>query len=422
MPGRFHEVLEHLHRAGGGLTDGQLLGRFLSTRDEEAFAAIVRRHGPMVLGVCRRLLHDFHDAEDAFQATFLVLARKAASVVKRDSLASWLYGVAHRTALQARVTNARRRARERPMRDMPHLELPPAEPQDWRPLLDRELSRLPEKYRAAIVLCDLEGRSRREAACLLKIPEGTLSSRLAAGRRLLARRLAKSGLSLSGGMLAAALAEGARAQVPSALVWSTAKAVTGQVAAPAAVVLTQGVIQAMFLKKLWVVGAVLVVALGVGGLAYQAGQPGAAQAAPPDKPLSELEALRKENELLRLNLQVVLEKLRAVEAELAALRAGRGAGLDNPTQPPGGYGRPGSAPAGGTRKPADVPRGSGPPLTDAPADPLQDAEKALKQLREARDTEGQRRAAEALEQAVEKLKQQRKGDRDRDSDNRPKKD
>src|SRR5262249_9287871 len=163
MAGRFNELLEHLHRTGGGLTDGQLLGRFLSSRNEAAFAALVRRHGPMVLGVCRRILGDFHDAEDAFQATFLVLARKAASVVKRESLGNWLYGVAYRTALQARVTNARRRARERPMRDMPHPELPPAEPQDWRPLLDRELSRLPEKYRAAIVLCDLEGRTRREA-------------------------------------------------------------------------------------------------------------------------------------------------------------------------------------------------------------------------------------------------------------------
>jgi RNA polymerase sigma factor (sigma-70 family) len=436
----FNELLGHLHRTGGGLTDGQLLGRFLSNRDEEAFAALVRRHGPMVLGVCRRVLGDFHDAEDAFQATFLVLARKAV-VVKQGSLGTWLYGVAYRTARHARVTNARRRARERPMQDMPHPEVSPAEVQDWRPVLDRELNRLPEKYRAAIVLCDLEGRTRREAACLLKIPEGTLSSRLATGRRLLAQRLTKSGLALSGGILAAALAEGASAQVASSLVWSTAKAAAGKVAAaPAVVVLMQGVIKAMFLKKLWVVGAVLVVALGAGGLTYQAAQPGA-QAAPPDKPVSELEALRKENELLKLNLQVVLEKVRAQEAELRELRAergpgmpmgpmgpgnkpqpgapGSGSGLPPGMAPPGGPmpgsnpggGKGGFGPPGGMRPPGG---GGGAPAGDTrTSDPLQDAETALKRLREARDTEGQRQAADALEQALEKLKQQRKGDLDR---------
>src|SRR2546430_14368955 len=113
-------VLERLRQTGAVPTDGQLLARFVAARDEGAFAALVRRHGAMVLGVCRRVLHNFHDAEDAFQATFLVLARKAASVVKRESIGSWLYGVAYRTALEARALQAQRRSRERPMNDMPH--------------------------------------------------------------------------------------------------------------------------------------------------------------------------------------------------------------------------------------------------------------------------------------------------------------
>jgi RNA polymerase sigma factor (sigma-70 family) len=159
------KVLEQLHRAlpaPGGQPDGDLLTHFIATRDEAAFAALVRRHGPMVLGVCRRLLRNDHDAEDAFQATFLVLARRAGSVLNRESVGSWLYGVACRTARQAAAANARRRARERQVENMPHPEVAPAEAQDWLALLDQELSRLPEKYRAAVVLCDLGGCPRRE--------------------------------------------------------------------------------------------------------------------------------------------------------------------------------------------------------------------------------------------------------------------
>src|SRR5262249_51181418 len=155
-----------------------------------AFAALLRRHGPMVLGVCRRLVSNASDAEDAFQATFLVLARKAASVVPRELVGNWLYGVAYRTALKAEALSARRRAVERQVEAVPD---PPTSPEqvgrDLRPLLDRELERLPAKYRVPVVLCDLEGRTRREVAGQLGIPEGTLSSRLAAARKLLAGRL-----------------------------------------------------------------------------------------------------------------------------------------------------------------------------------------------------------------------------------------
>src|SRR5437879_10110341 len=175
-----------------GLADSILLERFLTRRDEAAFEALVRRHGPMVLGVCRRVLSNPHDAEDAFQATFLVFVRKAASIAKRELLGNWLYGVAYHTARAARSAAARRRAKE--AKAMPRQQ--PKEDNVWQelqPLLDQELSRLPEKYRVPIVLCDLEEKSRADVARQLGLPEGTLSSRLARGRALLAKRLTRRG-------------------------------------------------------------------------------------------------------------------------------------------------------------------------------------------------------------------------------------
>jgi RNA polymerase sigma factor (sigma-70 family) len=301
-------VLAQLRQADRGPTDGQLLTRFVAARDEGSFASLVRRHGPMVLGVCHRILHDFHEAEDAFQATFLVLARKAATVVRRESVGCWLYGTAYRTAMEARTMSARRRAREKPMPDLPHPEVPPNEAQDWRPLLDRELSRLPEKYRTAIVMCDLEGRPRREAARLLRIAEGTLSSRLARARTLLAKRLTRCGVVLSAAVLAGALCCGAAsARMPTLLVSSTARAAmllaAGQVAVattPAALLMKE-VMKAMLLKKLRLLAgaAMVLAALGAVGFGYQAGGgAGVAQAAGPPKPRNDLEALRRENELL----------------------------------------------------------------------------------------------------------------------------
>ena len=412
------QVLQQLQQAGGGQTDGQLLARFVATHDEASFAALVRRHGPMVLGVCRRVLGHFHDAEDAFQATFLVLAKKAASVVKRESVSCWLHGVAYHTALRAGAALGRRRARERQVDEMPHPEVMPAEAPDWLPLLDRELNRLPEKYRAAIVLCDLEGRTRREAARLLKLPEGTLSSRLAAGRQMLARRLAGCGVALSGGALAVMLAQGAAsAQVPAALAGSTVKAAllvaAGQMAGAStpAVVLMKGVMKAMLLKKLRLaVGAVMVVlALGAVGLGYQqGGGSGAAQAAPPDKPRNEAETLRRENELLKLNLEVVLEKVRAQETELRTLRGrplGLGAYLD--------IDRDGASDlligvADGAKLHWRLDTAKVQPTPDPLAEATKEVESAAKALREAKDKEGKRRAAEALDKATKKLSEQLK--------------
>src|SRR5260370_10555968 len=154
MTTRLPKVLEQVQEPGDGLTDDQLLARFVAARDEASFAALLRRHGPMVLGVCRRVVRDAHDAEDAFQATFLILARKAAAVVKRDSVGSYLYAVAYHTALEAARANARRRGREKPMHTLPHPEAPRVDPAgaatDWRPLLDPEVNRLSDKCPAAL--------------------------------------------------------------------------------------------------------------------------------------------------------------------------------------------------------------------------------------------------------------------------------
>ena len=215
----------------------------------------------MVMGVCRRLLGSAHDAEDAFQATFLVAVRKAASVRPRELFGNWLYGVAYRTALVARGRLARRRVKETQVDDMPHppQSEPDAGSEELRQFLDQELSRLPEKYRVPVVLCELEGRSRRDVARQLGLPEGTLSSRLATARKKLGRRLSRHGPAVSAGALAAVLAGGASAGVPVALAQSTIKGAilvaTGQaaiaaVASPPVAALTEGVLKAMFLTKL----------------------------------------------------------------------------------------------------------------------------------------------------------------------------
>jgi RNA polymerase sigma factor (sigma-70 family) len=303
MPTGLNRLMQQLQlrldREEGAVTDGWLLERFLSTREEDAFAVLVRRHGPMVLGVCRRILGNPHDAEDAFQATFLVLVRKAASIVPRDRVGNWLYGVAYRTALEARVRINRRRAKEKQVEDLPHPQQVEKEAvwQELRLLLDRELTRLPEKFRAPVVLCDLEGRSRQEAARQLRLPEGTLSSRLATARKTLARRLSRYGPALSGGVLALVLAERASAaQVPAELLRSVIKAATlvgkgpGAVAAVTSaqvVALSEGVLQAMKLTRfktgLFVMAVVLAVTgASVTGYYALAGEPARPPAAAPE--------------------------------------------------------------------------------------------------------------------------------------------
>jgi RNA polymerase sigma factor (sigma-70 family) len=334
------KALRHLHQVldpsgDASLTDGQLLARFVATRDEAAFAALMQRHGPMVFGVCHRILRHTQDAEDAFQATFLVLARKAASVVEQRALGSWLYRVAYRIALDAKASDDKRRAHEMQVDDLPHPSVPPAETRDWRKWLDHELNLLPERYRTVLVVCYLEERSRKEAARLLDLAEGTVSSRLARGRRLLAKRLSRYGLSLSAATLAAAWSPEASAAVPLALTSATLLAASGRGVVSASVgFLTKGALKTMFLSKLkWTVGAVMIAAaLGATSLAYRSSGPmsfGQVVAAPADKEAggrsaTELELLRREVELLKLKLEVVQEKQKAQEAELRSLRAASG--------------------------------------------------------------------------------------------------
>jgi len=278
--GSSNQVLQGLRRAvllenGGGLSDGQLLEGFVRQRDEVAFEALVRRHGPMVLGVCRRVIGHEPDAEDAFQAAFLVLVRRAASIVPREKVGNWLYGVAYRTALEARKAMLRRRNKEKPLNNAldPETESK-AEKQDLAELLYRELSRLPDKYRLPMVLCELEGRSRKEVAQQLHLPEGTLSSRLAMARKMLAKRLTCRGISFSAGGLAVALSRpGATTGMPPSLVSGTVhmaiKVIEGLVPTSALVSanvlsLTHGVSKAMLLAKLKVTTVVILLALTAG--------------------------------------------------------------------------------------------------------------------------------------------------------------
>src|SRR6516225_1011896 len=192
---------------GGGMTDGELLARFLSTRDDNALAALVRRHAPMVWGVCCRLLPTHHDAEDAFQVTFLVLVRKAADI-PRQAVANWLYGVARQTAVRLRAMAAKRGQRERQVVTMPEPTVAEFRDADWQSVVDEELSRLPDHYRGVLVLCDLEGLTRKEAARQLGIPEGSVASRLARARALLAKRLMTQGVLFSSGSVAVVLSSG----------------------------------------------------------------------------------------------------------------------------------------------------------------------------------------------------------------------
>ena len=252
-------------------SDVDLLDRFRATGEEAAFGALVRRHGPLVMGVCRRVLRHHQDAEDAFQATFLVLARKAASIHRRAALVSWLYGVARRVASEARSAAARRQARERRATNVVHAQ--PELEAAWRELqavLAQEVERLPEKYQLPFVLCCLEGRSKAEAAAQLGYPAGTVSSRLAEARKRMQGQLARRGLTLTAALGAVAATAATASALSSALLTTTVSAALGARAGAAADVsarvaaLANGATKAMFASKVKAATALL---LAVGLLA-----------------------------------------------------------------------------------------------------------------------------------------------------------
>ncbi len=266
-----------LVQGDGLLTDAQLLQRYVVSRDELAFEVLVRRHGALVWNVCRRVLRHHQDAEDAFQATFLTLARKAGAIGKRECVASWLHTVAYRAALGALGDRTRHTVPEAAALDVP--AAPGADPTLWRdlrPVLDEEISRLPEKYRAPFLLCYVEGKTNEEAAHELGCPKGTVATRLAWARERLRTRLAGRGIGLPAGLAAVILSEGVtEAAVPGAVLHSAVRAALPAVGGTASVgavsvqaaFLSKGVVRAMFLNRLKVAAASVLAfsVLGAGG-------------------------------------------------------------------------------------------------------------------------------------------------------------
>ena len=264
-------------------SDAELLERFVAQREQAAFEVLVRRHGSIVLGVCRRQARNAHDADDAFQATFMTLARKAGAIRGSDAVRAWLYKVAWRIAIRARARAVRRATCEERVGNLAELALasdPPAS--DLRPVLDEEIARLPETYRSAVISYYLEGTTVSETARVLGCPKGTVLSRLARARQRLRSRLVRRGIALAGGM--AALAQpSVHAAVParlaqdavfSAMHATLAHATAAGVISTNAVALSEGVLRAMLFSKLkFLASFALAIALlggGAGVIAYRA--------------------------------------------------------------------------------------------------------------------------------------------------------
>ncbi|MHB1557052.1 MAG: RNA polymerase sigma factor [Isosphaeraceae bacterium] len=353
--------MDRLFRDGTltGLGDGQLLERYLTSRDEEAFEALVDQHGPMVLGLCRRMLHDPRDIEDAFQATFLVLVQKAPGIRDGNLLSNWLYGVAYRVARRARSRALRRRDRETAVGEpeaAASSEPDLAERTEWEAMLDQELSRMPEKYRAPLVLCYLRGRTHDQAAEELRCPVGTVRSRLARGRDLLRARLTRRGMAPT--VMAVVLGSDTTfparllvAIVPPPLAAATVRAAFGfgsssfLKAGASALVLAQGVLTTMKIAQYkWLGLATMATGLSIGGIVavgsaagQQQGNVGLRPAAPSVPGTSATGTVDPtERDLRRLASQNE-SRLKALEEKIDRLtdrlRTTTSAGIGDATQP-----------------------------------------------------------------------------------------
>ncbi len=287
MGGALRQI-HHLFVEGtvAGLPDDRLLERFLARGDGAAFAALVERHGPMVVRTCRSVLRHPEDVEDAFQATFLVLVCKARSIRGRGALAVWLRQVAHRVAVRAGTESARRRACERDAVACRIADPHRSEPaDDWRRVLHEELDRLSDRYRLPLLLCDLEGKTHAQAAAELGCGPATVQRRLTGARALLRSRLTRRGVALTAGTLAATLARPAAAQVPPGWVEAAvaaahpfasraARLAIGQVVATAAEALARRCIKSMILGRLKAVAALCIALIALGGLTWGVGAAG----------------------------------------------------------------------------------------------------------------------------------------------------
>ena len=321
--GRINVVVRHVRRVVSEQlfchsTDSELLSRYAGQRDEEAFEVLLRRHGPLVLGVCRRILGDVHAADDAFQATFLILARKASAIRKGDSVASWLHGVARRVSTCARASGRIRRWYERRWRRKPTMDsLHEIAWRDVGAILDEEIQRLPERIRAPFVLCYLEGATNDAAARTLGCPTGTVMSRLSKARELLRSRLTRRGLVFSAGLLPATAVD-ATAAVSAALIDATVEAVfvaAGQpgAAGPAVVALAAAVLSewspasvvAVFGTAAAVAFAVIVPLLGRDPPTLPRAEPTAIAAA--EQPVTDLERLQGNWVVIRSEFEGAVE-------------------------------------------------------------------------------------------------------------------
>jgi RNA polymerase sigma factor (sigma-70 family) len=272
----FQNVRRSISGDGTGLTDGELLNLFLEQRDASALAALIRRHGSMVWGVCLRALRNEADAEDAFQATFLVLVRKAGSIQDKEKVANWLFGVAYQTAVRLRAIMIKQGVREKQVAEMPELALDEkTSDRELLAILDRELNNLPERYRTLIVLCELEGRTRKDVAQQLSCPEGTVGSGLARAKKMLAKRMSRYGIGSSVSLATLFSNQLSIASTPAWTLSSTIEVACQLATKPASSLveitptvanLTEEVVKTMFISKLKsLMGMFLVSALLIGG-------------------------------------------------------------------------------------------------------------------------------------------------------------